>query len=116
MKTLLSLLLMLLSSIASPVEPKGQSIEFSSPQLTPDRVLELTARYLIKEKQINLEDYVLEQVTYRFYASSNRPKSVERYGWDLYFGCKPPKNVPGCDFAVSVSNLKDPKFIFHSGH
>lgn len=112
MKFPIFIVLVICSVSAISGNSESQAIRFSTPRLSPEKVIELTRNYLRKEKHIDLENYKLGRIDFMYYSSSNRPKNVDDNGWTVGFDCKQ-EAVPGCDVLVGVSNDENPKFIFY---
>ena len=113
MKYLIFLFLMFSSLAFSAEDINSKKIIFSSPLLSPEQAVEFAKKYMIKEKHVDIEKYNVDQVSFRYYASSNRPKDVDAFGWDLFFICK--DETPGCHFSIFNSNVKDPRVTVTPG-
>lgn len=115
MKLFIFIVLFICSISVSAGNNELRAIKFSMPRLSPERVVELTEKYLYKEKRIDLKNYKLGRIDFMYYSSSNRPKNIDDIGWTVGFECKEDKAVPGCDLLVGVSNDMNPKFTIYPG-
>jgi hypothetical protein len=95
----------------------ANALEVEVPKLKEDEIIKIAERYLVEEKGIDLEKYVLENVTfgdaggkysdshkwhllYKMAVERNRNQSIRRTGW----------------FTVSVSNQTKPEIEFSMGY
>lgn len=115
MKLFIFIVLIVYNVSVSAANIESQTVKFSMPRLSPERVVELTEKYLHKEKRIDLKNYKLGRIDFTYYSSSNGPKNIDKIGWTVGFECKPEKAIPGCDVLVGVSNDINPKFTFYPG-
>ena len=95
-----------------------QKYIFANPILPPDKVVELSEKYITSEKHININNYYLSSVSFGFYHSSDSNKDIQGEAkWFVSYECKPTNNAVaiGCDFSLSVSNSESPKIVFYPG-
>lgn len=109
------LLFAICSLAVSAENSDSQKIKFSMPFHSPEKAVELAKKYLIEKEHLNLRNYTIGLVEFRYYSSSNRPKNIDESGWTVSFDCKPDKAPPGCDILIGVSNDKEPKFKVYPG-
>jgi hypothetical protein len=88
-------------------------VDFSLPNLPPEKILKLAEKHLKEVPKLDLRKYYLSSVSFNYYNSSQENGEIKKAksDWNLVYNCIPDKSgivVLGCNFVVVVSNETEP--------